>query len=150
MAELTEKEKAAEAAALAKKNAIEQKAAEKAKADAEKARLAAEAKAKADAEKAEKARLAAEAKAKADAEKAEEARVAAEAKAQADAEKAKTPAGCINVEGKTVKVKFGVNIPDMQKTYTKDELLQSPEVVAYLLEVGSGAVQIVEPSKEEK
>jgi len=63
----------------------------KAKAEAEKAeaaRLAEEAKAKAEAEKAEAARLAEEAKAKAEAEKAEAARLAEEAKAKVEAEKA--------------------------------------------------------------
>ncbi|GAA4327484.1 hypothetical protein GCM10023149_30900 [Mucilaginibacter gynuensis] len=55
----------------------------------------------------------------------------------------------VEVDGKTVRVKFGVNIPDMGKTYTKEELVQDAEVVAYLLEVGSGAVEVVKPSKED-
>jgi len=54
----------------------------------------------------------------------------------------------ITIDGKTVRVKFGGHIPDMGKAYTKEELLNDAEAVAYLLEIGSGCVEIVEPSKE--
>jgi hypothetical protein len=61
--------------------------------------------------------------------------------------KAVAAADTIEVGGKVVKVKFGGNIPDMG-VFTKEELLANPEAVAFLLEIGSGCVQIVEPSKE--
>ena len=53
----------------------------------------------------------------------------------------------VGEETKLVKVKFGGHIPSMGH-YTKEALLADPEAVAYLLEIGSGSVQIVEPSKE--
>ena len=37
-------------------------------------------------------------------------------------------------------VNFGVYIPEMQKTYTKEELENDPDACAYLVEIGSQAV----------
>ncbi|TXI14823.1 MAG: hypothetical protein E6Q66_04710 [Pedobacter sp.] len=37
-------------------------------------------------------------------------------------------------------VHFGVYIPEMRKQYTKEALENDPEVCAYLLEIGSGAI----------
>jgi len=79
------------------------------------------------------------------------------AKVAAPEKKAKAPAApkavatgeaTITIDGKTVRVKFGGHIPDMGRAYTKEELLNDAEAVAYLLEIGSGCVEIVEPSKE--
>lgn len=51
----------------------------------------------------------------------------------------------IEVGGKTVRVKFPkVHFPELNKTYTREELLADAEAVAELLEIKSGAVEIVE------
>jgi hypothetical protein len=50
--------------------------------------------------------------------------------------------------GKVVKVNFGVEIPETKQSYTKAELEAAPEVLAYLLEIGSGAVSEVEPQTD--
>lgn len=46
-------------------------------------------------------------------------------------------------DGKKVQVNFGVNVPELGKNYTKDELLTDEDAIRYLLEIGSGAVSIV-------
>ncbi len=38
-------------------------------------------------------------------------------------------------------VRYGVYIPEMRKEYTKQELENNPEVCAYLVEIGSQAVE---------
>ena len=60
----------------------------------------------------------------------------------------KTPEGTILVDEQLIKVKFGVHFSDMGKTYSKEELLADAEAVAHLVEIGSGAVEIVKPSKD--
>ena len=40
-------------------------------------------------------------------------------------------------------VHFGIYIPEMRKHYTKQELETEPDVCAYLVEIGSGAVSLI-------
>lgn len=48
-------------------------------------------------------------------------------------------------------VNFGVYIPEMQKTYTKEELENDPDACAYLVEIGSQAVtELITHSKNEQ
>ena len=53
----------------------------------------------------------------------------ADAKAEAEANKPK------------YKVHFGVEITETKKVYTKEEIESNPEICAYLVEIGSGAVE---------
>ncbi|RQO65087.1 hypothetical protein DBR40_24765 [Pedobacter sp. KBW01] len=48
----------------------------------------------------------------------------------------------LKVEGKNVKVNFGVNYNG--QNYTAQELVEKPDLVAELVEIGSGAVTILE------
>ena len=48
-------------------------------------------------------------------------------------------------------VNFGVYIPEMQKTYTKEELENDTDACAYLVEIGSQAVtELITHSKNEQ
>ena len=48
-------------------------------------------------------------------------------------------------------VNFGVYIPEMAKTYTKEELENDPDACAYLVEIGSQAVtELITHSKNEQ
>jgi chromosome segregation ATPase len=56
----------------------------------------------------------------------------------------------IDLAGKKVKIKFGVHEPDTKKFYSVADLLNEPDVVAYLLEENSGAVELLEVKEETK
>ena len=81
-------------------------------------------------------------KAELDAKEAELAKAEQALKAQQAAVAAVAINDTVEVDGQTIKVKFGVEIPGMG-TYTKAELLTNPEVIAYLLEIKSGSIEII-------
>jgi hypothetical protein len=56
-------------------------------------------------------------------------------------DKAAPVTGAAKVEG--VKVNFGVSIPELGKTYTKDELETDQEAIDYLIEIKSKAVTVL-------
>lgn len=65
--------------------------------------------------------------------------------------KAEEPKNIVKLsDGRKVEVHFGAHIPELNKEYTRDEILNNEEVISYLLEIGSGAVSIVVDPKKSK